>query len=94
MLELPFRPRTGFDYHAYARSKPGASFPPGSGTAIAEDDGCLWTSRVTDLSWAAQELLLTGWDFAVREPQGLREDKSLDRWMGWVYCIFRECASA
>lgn len=50
------------------------AFPPGSGTAVAEGDGCLWTSRATDLAWAAQEFLLTGWALEVREPEALRDE--------------------
>lgn len=50
------------------------AFPVGSGTAAAEAGGCLWTSRATDLAWAAQELLLTGWSFEVREPPELRDE--------------------
>lgn len=44
---------------------------PGAGVATPENGGCLWTSRVTDLPWAAQELLLTGFEFHVRQPTEL-----------------------
>lgn len=47
------------------------AFPPGTGLATPQAEGCLWTSRVTDLAWAAQELLLTGLEFRVREPEAL-----------------------
>lgn len=50
-----------------------AALTPGAGVALAEGEGCVWTSRVTDLDWAAQELLLTGWEFQVREPEALVE---------------------
>lgn len=50
------------------------AFAPGSGTALAEGAGTLWSTRATDLAWAAQEFLLTGWPFEVREPEPLKEE--------------------
>jgi len=94
LLDLPFVPRKGFDYRAYARAQledyarrfavrvwfdaePGdveASFSPGTGQAVADGGGTLWSTRATDLAWAAQEFLLTGWALEVREPEALREE--------------------